>query len=443
MERYEIEQEIGRGGMGVVYRARDTRLGRAVALKMLPPEMASDPELRQRMEKEARAASALSHPGIATLYDYVDNGAECFLVFELVEGETLGDSLARRRFTPPEALQLAIQLADALAAAHERGVVHRDLKPANIMLTTAPRGPGRVKILDFGLARLTPAPFSPGAATRSDLTRAGQILGTVHYMAPEQALGQTADHRSDLFALGLVIYEMVSGKNPFGDANPASTMAAILKEEAPPLAGAPGELDRIVRKCLRKRAEERYQSARDLLVDLSNLAQDAASSGEPAPAAGLAEVEMPRWLVRLLLAAVQIGYLAIYAAVVSHPEAVEELAAWMGSAKVTLAPWGTAQALIGAIFMALVGTAVRLYLFFAVLADFADLGRKYKPLFPFVALLDFAWAAAPLLLLPKIGLAAILAVVALAYLAYAQRALVYTAYAAGGGRISTWKGKHT
>ena len=172
-DRYEIEKEIGRGGMGRVYRARDTRLGRTVALKMLPAELTHDAELRRRLAQEARAASALNHPGIATVYDYLEADGECFIVFEYVEGVTLRERLNRQRFPTDEVLELAIQLADAVAAAHDRGVVHRDLKPENIMLTPGPQSPGRAKILDFGLAKilqpLTPAPGADSAAETASL----------------------------------------------------------------------------------------------------------------------------------------------------------------------------------------------------------------------------------------------------------------------------------
>src|SRR6266567_152492 len=277
--RYKVEQEVGRGGMGVVLRAYDTRLNRVVALKMLRSDATHDSELCRRLAAEARAASALSHPGIATVYDFVEQGEESFIVYEYVEGRTWRKELARARFTTDEILDAGVQLADALAAAHSHGIVHRDLKPENIMSVPDDYFRGRITILDFGLAKHLHAAQSLGdenaAETVSILTSPGMLVGTVNYMAPEQLEGQSVDGRTDLYALGLVLYEMAAGANPFLGRTSPSTIANILKQEAPSLRqhvpSAPTELDRILLKCLRKRPEERYQSARELLVDLRNL----------------------------------------------------------------------------------------------------------------------------------------------------------------------------
>ena len=270
--RYKVEREVGRGGMGVVLRAYDTRLNRLVALKMLPSNTTHDSELRRRLAAEARAASALSHPGIATVYDFVEQGEGSFIVYEYVEGRTWRKELARARFTTDEILDASAQLADALAAAHSHGIVHRDLKPENIMSVPDDYSPGRVKILDFGLAKHLHAPPSfeeeNAAETVSIATSQGLLVGTVNYMAPEQLEGQPVDARTDIYALGLVLYEMATGTNPFLGRTPPSTIANILKVEAPSLRQytptAPAELDRILLKCLHKRPEERYQSAREL-----------------------------------------------------------------------------------------------------------------------------------------------------------------------------------
>jgi len=218
--RYGIEQEIGRGGMGQVFRARDTRLGRTVALKMLPAELTHDAELRRRLAQEARAASALTHPGVATVYDFEEHDRESFIVFEYVEGSTLRQVLTSRRFTTNEILDVGIQLADALAAAHDRGIIHRDLKPENIMLAPGPERPGRVKILDFGLAKLRKPVMAAAAGdslaeTVGLATAPGLIVGTVNYMSPEQLEGEPADARSDLYAAGLTLYEMATGCESF------------------------------------------------------------------------------------------------------------------------------------------------------------------------------------------------------------------------------------
>jgi len=284
--RYRVEQEVGRGAMGVVLRAYDTRLNRVVALKMLPSNTNNDSELCRRLAAEARAASTLSHPGIATVYDFVEQGGGSFIVYEFVEGRTWRKELARARFTTDEILDASAQLADALVAAHNKGIVHRDLKPENIMSVPDDYSRGRVKILDFGLAKHLHAPLSLGeentAETISIATNPGLLVGTVNYMAPEQLEGQLVDARTDIYAVGLVLYEMATGANPFLGRTPPSTIANILKQEAPSLrqyiATAPAELDRILQKCLRKRAEERYQSARELLADLRNLRRVPAES---------------------------------------------------------------------------------------------------------------------------------------------------------------------
>lgn len=284
--RYKIEQEVGRGGMGVVLRAHDTRLNRIVALKMLPAEATHSPEMNCRLGVEARAASALSHPSIATVYDFVERDEGSFIVYEFVEGQTLRRELARAPFTTEGILDAGVQLADALVAAHAHGITHRDLKPENIMLVPDNYSRGRVKILDFGLAKRYHASPSPEAGddceTASIETTPGLLIGTVTYMAPEQLESQPSDDRTDIYALGLVLYEMVTGANPFlGETSP-STIANILKQDAPPTRqknlAAPAELDRILLKCLRKHPEQRYQSARELLVDLSALRRNSTGS---------------------------------------------------------------------------------------------------------------------------------------------------------------------
>lgn len=294
--RYIVEQQVGRGGMGIVLRAHDTRLNRAVALKMLASHAASDSELRRRLAAEARAASALSHPGIATVYDFVEQGADSFIVYEFVEGRTLRQELARARFTTDEVLDAGAQLADALVCAHGHGIIHRDLKPENIMFVVDDYSRGRTKILDFGLAKHRRAVLSTGeengAETLSIATRPGLLVGTLNYMAPEQLEEQPADARTDIYALGLVLYEMATALNPFVGRKPSSTIANILKQDAPPVRqhnpAAPAELDRILLKCLRKRPEERYQSTRELLVDVRNLRR---TSARPPGASQSPEIE--------------------------------------------------------------------------------------------------------------------------------------------------------
>jgi serine/threonine protein kinase/Flp pilus assembly protein TadD len=264
---YEILAPIGAGGMGEVYRARDTRLNRDVALKVLPDDLAHDPGRRPRFEQEARAVAALSHPNIVTVYDVGEN----YFVSELVDGESLRSigSLSARRAT-----ELAVQIADGLAAAHARGVTHRDLKPENIMMTRD----GRAKILDFGLAKITQSVIGADAPTQ---TQEGVVMGTVGYMSPEQVRGQAADPRSDIFSFGLVLYEMLAGKRAFTGASSADVLSAILKEEPSDLPDSvPPGLKLIVEHCLEKLPVRRFQSARDL-----GFALQALSGSGPVPAA--------------------------------------------------------------------------------------------------------------------------------------------------------------
>jgi hypothetical protein len=285
--RYKIEQEVGRGGMGVVLRAYDTRLNRVVALKMLSPNATHDREMSRRLGVEARAASALSHPSIATVHDFVESDEGSFIVYEFVEGQTLRRELARAQFTTEEVLDAGVQLTDALVVAHFHGITHRDLKPENIMLVPDDYSRGRVKILDFGLAKRRDASRTPGegrngSETASIATTPGLLVGTVTYMAPEQLESRPSDDRTDIYALGLVLYEMATGTNPFVGSTSSSTIANILKQDAPPTRqknpAAPVELDRILLKCLRKHPEERYQSARELMVDLRDLRRNATGS---------------------------------------------------------------------------------------------------------------------------------------------------------------------
>lgn len=274
---YEITSFIGRGGMGEVYLAHDSRLKRKVALKLLPSLFTKDEDRLRRFEQEARAASALNHPNIIVIYEIYEADSTLVMATEFVDGETLRQRLIIERLKLREVLNISIQIADALAAAHKAGIVHRDIKPENIMI----RPDGYVKVLDFGLAKLAEPDSEEAlleASTREINTGSGVVIGTVGYMSPEQARGQTVDARSDIFNLGAVIYEMASGQKPFSGETPNDSLAAILKIEPPPLSqvspDAPAELVRIVTKALRKDREERYQSVKDLLLDLKNLREE-------------------------------------------------------------------------------------------------------------------------------------------------------------------------
>ncbi|MGE5835695.1 MAG: protein kinase domain-containing protein, partial [Acidobacteriota bacterium] len=279
---YRIDASIGAGGMGEVYRAKDTRLGRDVAVKILPAAFATDAQRRARFEREARTVAALKHPNICTIYDVGhDQGIE-FLVMELVEGETLAARLAKGPLPLDEALAHAIEIGDALDKAHGQGIVHRDLKPGNVMLALKGSGTDRskqAKLLDFGLARVIPSVLGAGDAPTdiSPMTEAGAILGTLQYMAPEQIEARPADARTDIFAFGALLYEMLTGRRAFEGATQAAVMAAILREEPPPV--HPREIGRIVRRCLAKDPLRRYQSARDLLNDLEEVEESSRTVG--------------------------------------------------------------------------------------------------------------------------------------------------------------------
>ena len=271
---YEITATLGEGGMGVVYRAKDLQLERQVALKFLPAEFAEDPERRALLEREARLLASLNHPNIAQIYDLYASGGTRALVMELVEGPTLAELLTRGMLPLEESLSIAIQIVQALIAAHDQGIVHRDLKPQNIKVAPG----GRVKVLDFGLARrqLGTGPLMGDLATLSSFQKDGIILGTVGYMAPEQVRGESVDTRADLFSFGCVVYEMVAGKRAFARASAIETLAAILhdKPEAPSLHRDPPSpsLDRLIARCLEKDRTARFQSARDLEFVLSTFA---------------------------------------------------------------------------------------------------------------------------------------------------------------------------
>jgi tetratricopeptide (TPR) repeat protein/TolB-like protein/tRNA A-37 threonylcarbamoyl transferase component Bud32 len=270
LSHYEIVEEISRGGMGVVYRARDSRLHRDVALKVLPPELISDPARRERFAQEARAASALEHPHIAVIHAIDEVDGISFIAMELVRGDKLSDVLARGPLTPPRALELATEIAEGLARAHDKGVVHRDLKPANVMLTED----GHAKIIDFGLAKLIDALSgdADGQTVLKNETDPGMVLGTASYMSPEQARGAKVDHRSDVFSFGVLLHEMLTGRPPFRGNTGIDTMHAILHDPAPPLPPLGGtvtdDVQRILDKCLAKDPAERYQGMRDVVVDL-------------------------------------------------------------------------------------------------------------------------------------------------------------------------------
>jgi len=303
---YRILSILGEGGMGRVYLALDTRLGRQVAIKVLFPT-GQNPDARQRFLQEARLASALSHPNIAHIYEIGgeigeeigESGETNFLVMEYVEGQSLSSRIANGPLSHAEVVAIGSQVADALDAAHSKGIIHRDIKPANIIVGTQ----GHVKVLDFGLAKLEAAPHV--LEETQVLSSPGAVIGTIHYMSPEQALGQAVDHRSDIFSLGAVLYEMCTGRVPFAGSTPSETIARLLRGTLEAMArfnyDVPQEMDRIVRKCLQRDADKRYQSARELRVDLRGMEQSArppAAERKRIGAVIVDDEELARQLVR-------------------------------------------------------------------------------------------------------------------------------------------------
>jgi serine/threonine-protein kinase len=288
---YEIQSALGAGGMGEVYRARDTRLDRIVAIKILPAALAADPQFRARFDREARAISQLTHPSICTLYDVGEHDGTAFLVMELLDGETLADRLTKGALPLAQALTIAVEVASALDAAHRAGIVHRDLKPGNVMLTKA-----GAKLLDFGLAKTSdPVVAASGTmvpTTPANITAQGTILGTFQYMAPEQIEGIEADARTDIFAFGCVLFEMLTGQKAFEGKTRASLLGAIMHAEPPAVSQvqpvAPAALDRIVARCLTKDPDDRWQSARDLMYALKWVAEGGVSLASAAQATSLA-----------------------------------------------------------------------------------------------------------------------------------------------------------
>jgi TolB-like protein/Tfp pilus assembly protein PilF/predicted Ser/Thr protein kinase len=308
---YQILEKLGEGGMGVVYKARDTHLDRFVAMKVLPPEKVADPGRKARFVQEAKAASALNHPNIIVVHDISSDAGVDFIAMEYVSGKTLDQIIPRKGMRLGEALKVAVQVADALARAHSAGIVHRDLKPANVMVDEH----GLVKVLDFGLAKLTEvAPLDDGASTRTQRpqTEEGQIVGTVAYMSPEQAQALPVDARSDVFSFGSLLYEMVTGRRAFQENTKFSTLAAIIKQEPAPVAAeTPHDLEKIITRCLRKDPDRRFQHMEDLKVALEELKEEP-GSGTLAAAAPAAKRRSWGWLVAGVLAVALAAVSAVY-----------------------------------------------------------------------------------------------------------------------------------
>ena len=316
LSHYKVFEELSRGGMGIVYRAVDIKLDREVALKVLPPELVADPERKRRFVQEAKAAAALHHPHIATIFEIDEADDTTFIAMELVRGQKLSELVHGEPLSLSRTLELATEIVDGLSCAHEKGIIHRDLKPPNIMLTED----GHPKIIDFGLAKLMEPLGSADSLEDTALrhTESGQILGTVSYMSPEQARGKSLDRRSDIFSFGIVLYEMVTGRLPFHGPSGVETLNAILKEPTPPLEidGAAqerdvfAELERVIRRCLAKDPDERYQTTQDLLSELRRIRHDS-DTGISSPLAPAASARPRPWRIAAAVAGVLVLAVAV------------------------------------------------------------------------------------------------------------------------------------
>ena len=414
---YRILEEIGRGGMGVVYAAEDERLRRTVALKALPPEYTRDPIRRERLTREARAAAALSHPAIATVFYLEEIDGELYIISELVRGRTLREEVRDGPLSPSQLLPVLVAIATALAAAHERGIVHRDLKPENIIR----RDDGQIKVLDFGLAR----PIEPSRSTM--LTEDGSVLGTPGYMAPEQLTpGAHVDGRADIFAFGVIAWELATGEHPFGT-DPASVLAKmteLLEGKTPGLSRAlplPG-LDRIARRCLRRSAPERYPSAEALLIDLRALEGSRVATALPPRHDSFWWWQFHQCIVSVLNAAA--------------PAGVWMVRSWAGR------PYGS-RLFLAALTLATISVALRLNLVFASRVHPDTLTDHRARVFPTIAVIDTLLAVSLLVTAAMIagehdGIAAIF--VALAAVMLASLSLIEPATTAAAGLKGTRTG---
>jgi len=457
MGRYTVDGEIGKGGMGVVYRARDGRLGKTVAIKVLSQTSSLSPESKARFRQEARAAAILNHPSIVNVFDFAEQDGMPFIVYEYVEGTRLDALIASRNLTESRVIDIGSQLASALAYAHERGILHRDIKPQNVIVTPE----GRAKILDFGLAKKTRLEFVPEVSESEDTksenlsfeTARGTVVGTVQYMSPEQIGGEQLDGRSDIFALGILLYEMIVGSNPFRGESFASTIGKIVAPEAPSIPSTvmrvSPDLQEIVRRSLQKRREDRFPSARMLADELERLRTSGSNWLRSQPLEQPDVLLIPRTMSRICMILLQAMYLAIYGVALFYLadlinavlDLVRQYVTGNYAAAREIARWVTTILMI----TGCCGIALRLYLMASVGFDDPETGIQFRKLFPFLFAIDEIWAMTPLLLFAKWrpGVT-ILCLAFLAYVPITQRNLIRSAYPSRrSGRFATATGKET
>ena len=433
--RYDILGEVGRGGMGIVYRARDRETGEVVALKVLKPEISADPAVMQRFKNELLLARKITHKNVCRLHEFNRVGDVAYITMEFVEGESLRSLLKRGSPDLRISLGMAHQIAEGLQEAHRQAVVHRDLKPENVFVMPD----GNVKVMDFGIAR-----------SLETNTQTVTLIGTPAYMAPEQARGLRTDHRADIYSFGLMLYEMVTGTPAFQADTPMAVLLQQIQEVPRPpdqiTPALPAYLNRLIVRCLEKDPTNRFASTDELLRELDSelvsegksastplsnlpreeparLSDSAVPSREPVLLAD-AEFKVPRGTARALFLTIQAGYLAMYSAAAYKAESLQQ-------ALEGFLMTGTAIGVSLVIVSAMCGVSVRLYLLSSVGLNHPDAGKKFRWLFPALFLLDTLWAIAPLLLAQKIGYGlALVAVSALVYLPFAQRTLMQSISAA-------------
>jgi serine/threonine protein kinase len=425
ISRYKIIRKIASGGMGEVYEAIDPQLDRKIALKVLPPEIARDPGRLQRFLREAKTASSLNHPAVIQIHEIANDGDTHFISMEYVEGETLAARLAKGKLEIREAMDIALTIAEALQAAHSKGIIHRDIKPSNIMMANS----GQIKIVDFGLAKLqtTSEEIRPTSELPTK-TSSGIVIGTPLYMSPEQALGKDLDQRSDIFSFGVLLYEMFSGYKPFSGGDIKAVIGQILYRQPQQVrslrADLPPDLELVISRCLKKEPAERYQDITAVLNDLRIVKnQITGESAENIQRPKHQEYVLNRLSARILFVIVQCVYIVMYISALHWALPFEN-----GLQHILGETAGEKVAFI-LLFTAPLGIAVRIYLISSVVLDHVKTGVRYRWAFLIYFLLDALWAIAPLGLSLNWGeLLPFACVPPLAFSPFSQRTLIRTAY---------------